>query len=231
MQFVIPAAPPAVLPVVGSAAVFPVHRIYCVGRNYVDHAIEMGGTGREPPFFFMKPADAVFPVAYAEVAELPYPDMTEDFQYELELVAAIGKRGKNIAAADAMQYVWGYAIGLDMTRRDLQAEAKSLRRPWDTGKAFEQSAPIGPIHPAAEIGAPGNRAIQLSVNGQVKQKSTVDKLIWSLEEMIAYLSQYFTLQPGDLIMTGTPAGVAPVQKGDLMECKIEGLGELNIKVV
>lgn len=231
MQFVIPAVPPAVIPVVGSAALFPVHRIYCVGRNYVEHAIEMGGTGREPPFFFMKPADAVFPVAYAEVAELPYPDMTEDFQYELELVAAIGKTGKNIAAADAMQYVWGYAIGLDMTRRDLQAEAKSLRRPWDTGKAFEQSAPIGPIHPAAEIGAPGNRAIQLSVNGQVKQKSTVDKLIWSLEEMIAYLSQYFTLQPGDLIMTGTPAGVAPVQKGDLMECKIEGLGELNIKVV
>ena len=231
MQFVIPAVPPAVLPVVGSAALFPVHRIYCVGRNYVEHAIEMGGTGREQPFFFMKPADAVFPVAYAEVAELPYPDMTEDFQYELELVAAIGKTGKNIAAADAMQYVWGYAIGLDMTRRDLQAEAKSLRRPWDTGKAFEQSAPIGPIHPAAEIGAPGNRAIQLSVNGQAKQKSTVDKLIWSLEEMIAYLSQYFTLQPGDLIMTGTPGGVAPVQKGDLMECKIEGLGELNIKVV
>lgn len=231
MQFVIPAVPPVVIPVVGSAALFPVHRIYCVGRNYVEHAIEMGGTGREQPFFFMKPADAVFPVAYAEVAELPYPDMTEDFQYELELVAAIGKTGKNIAAVDAMQYVWGYAIGLDMTRRDLQAEAKSLRRPWDTGKAFEQSAPIGPIHPAAEIGAPGNRAIQLSVNGQVKQKSTVDKLIWSLEEMIAYLSQYFTLQPGDLIMTGTPAGVAPVQKGDLMECKIEGLGELNIKVV
>lgn len=231
MQFVIPAVPPAVIPVVGSAALFPVHRIYCVGRNYVEHAIEMGGTGREQPFFFMKPADAVFPVAYAEVAELPYPDMTEDFQYELELVAAIGKTGKNIAAVDAMQYVWGYAIGLDMTRRDLQADAKSLRRPWDTGKAFEQSAPIGPIHPAAEIGAPGNRAIQLSVNGQVKQKSTVDKLIWSLEEMIAYLSQYFTLQPGDLIMTGTPAGVAPVQKGDLMECKIEGLGELNIKVV
>ena len=231
MQFVIPALPPAAVPVAGSDAVFPVHRIYCVGRNYVDHAIEMGGTGREPPFFFMKPADAVFPVAYGTVAELSYPEMTEDFQYELELVAAIGKTGKNIAAADAMQYVWGYAIGLDMTRRDVQAEAKSLRRPWDTGKAFEQSAPIGPIHPAAEIGAPGNRAIQLSVNGQIKQKSTVDKLIWSIEAMIAYLSQYFTLQPGDLIMTGTPAGVSAVKKGDLMECKIEGLGELNIKVV
>jgi fumarylpyruvate hydrolase len=231
MQFVIPAVPPVVVPVVGSDAVFPVHRIYCVGRNYVDHAIEMGGTGREPPFFFMKPADAVFPVAYDVVAELPYPEMTKDFQYELELVAAIGKTGKNIAAADAMQYVWGYAIGLDMTRRDVQAEAKSLRRPWDTGKAFEQSAPVGPIHPAADIGVPGNRAIQLSVNGQVKQKSTVDKLIWSIEEMIAYLSQYFTLQPGDLIMTGTPAGVSAVNKGDLMECAIEGLGVLAIKVV
>ena len=231
MQFVIPAVPPAVVPVVGSDAVFPVHRIYCVGRNYVDHAIEMGGTGREPPFFFMKPADAIFPVAYGVTAELPYPEMTKDFQYELELVAAIGKTGKNIAAADAMQYVWGYAIGLDMTRRDVQAEAKSLRRPWDTGKAFEQSAPIGPIHPVAEVGVPGNRAIQLSVNGQVKQKSTVDKLIWSIEEMIAYLSQYFTLQPGDLIMTGTPAGVSAVNEGDLMECAIEGLGELSIKVV
>lgn len=230
MQFVIPALPPAAVPVVGSDALFPVHRIYCVGRNYVDHVIEMGGTGREPPFFFMKPADAVFPVAYGTVAELHYPDMTEDFQYELELVATIGKTGKNIAAADAMQYVWGYAIGLDMTRRDVQTEAKSLRRPWDTGKAFEQSAPIGPIHPAAEIDVSGNRAIQLSVNGQVKQKSTVDKLIWSIEEMIAYLSQYFTLQPGNLIMTGTPAGVSAVKKGDLMQCKIEGLGELNIKV-
>lgn len=231
MQFVIPTLPPTVLPVVRSDALFPVHRIYCVGRNYVAHAIEMGGTGREPPFFFMKPADAVFSVAYSALAELPYPDMTEDFQYELELVVAIGKTGKNIAAADAPEHVWGYAIGLDMTRRDVQAEAKSLRRPWDTGKAFEQSAPIGPIHPAAEIGALGNRAIQLSVNGQVKQQSTVDNLIWSIEEMIEYLSQYFTLQPGDLIMTGTPAGVSAIKRGDLMECKIEGLGKLNIKVV
>lgn len=231
MQFVIPAVPPATVPVVGTDALFPVHRIYCVGRNYVDHAIEMGATGREPPFFFMKPADAVFPVPYGTVGQLPYPAMTEDYQYELELVVAIGKTGENIAAADAMQYVWGYAIGLDMTRRDVQAEAKSLRRPWDTGKAFEQSAPIGPIHPASDIGAVGNRAIQLNVNGQTKQTSTVDKLIWNIEEMIAYLSQYFVLQPGDLIMTGTPAGVAAVKKGDLMEGSIEGLGELRLKVV
>lgn len=231
MQFVVPALPPAVLPVVGTDALFPVHRIYCVGRNYVEHAIEMGGTGREPPFFFMKPADAVFPVAYGTVAELPYPAMTADYQYELELVVAIGKAGKDIVAVDAMQHVWGYAIGLDMTRRDLQAEAKSLRRPWDTGKAFEQSAPIGPIHPATDTGAVGSRAIELRVNGQIQQKSTVDKLIWSMEEMIACLSQYFLLQPGDLIMTGTPAGVAALRKGDLMEGEIEGLGELRLRIV
>lgn len=231
MQFVVPALPPAVLPVHGTDALFPVHRIYCVGRNYVEHAIEMGGTGREPPFFFMKPADAVFPVAYDTVAELPYPAMTADYQYELELVVAIGKVGKDIAAADAMQHVWGYAIGLDMTRRDLQAEAKSLRRPWDTGKAFEQSAPIGPIHPATDIGTVGSRAIELRVNGHTRQKSTVDKLIWSIEEMIVFLSQYFLLQPGDLIMTGTPAGVAALSKGDLMEAAIEGLGKLRLRIV
>ncbi len=231
MQFVVPALPPAVLPVLGTDALFPVHRIYCVGRNYVEHAIEMGGTGREPPFFFMKPADAVFPVVYGTVAELPYPAMTADYQYELELVVAIGKAGKDIAAADAMQHVWGYAIGLDMTRRDLQAEAKSLRRPWDTGKAFEQSAPIGPIHPATDTAAVDSRAIELRVNGQIQQKSTVDKLIWSIEEMIAFLSQYFLLQPGDLIMTGTPAGVATLKKGDLMEAAIEGLGELRLRIV
>jgi fumarylpyruvate hydrolase len=210
---------------------FPVHRIYCVGRNYVDHAIEMGGTGREPPFFFMKPADAVLPVSAGTLGELPYPDMTADFQYELELVVAIGKSGKNIAANVAMEYVYGYAIGLDMTRRDLQAEAKSLRRPWDTGKAFEHSAPIGPIHPVNVVGEAGTRAIRLKVNGEIRQSSTVDKLIWSIEEMIEYLSGYFVLQPGDLILTGTPAGVAAVKKGDLMEGTIEGLGTLQLKVV
>jgi fumarylpyruvate hydrolase len=231
MQFVIPAVPTVTVPVVGTDALFPVHRIYCVGRNYVDHAIEMGGTGREPPFFFMKPADAVFTVPEGKVGELPYPEMTADFQYELELVVAIGKTGKNIAAADAMQHVWGYAIGLDMTRRDLQAEAKSLRRPWDTGKAFEQSAPIGPIHPKGDIGEVGARTIQLKVNGEIKQTSTVDKLIWSIEEMIEYLSKYFLLQPGDLILTGTPAGVAAVKKGDVLEGTIDGLGMLQLKII
>ncbi|HTH43677.1 MAG TPA: fumarylacetoacetate hydrolase family protein [Oxalicibacterium sp.] len=231
MQFVIPASPPVTLPVVGSDAVFPVRRVYCVGRNYVDHAIEMGGTGREPPFFFMKPGDAVLPVPYGTLVDLPYPAMTADFQYELELVVAIGKGGDNIAAADAMEHVWGYAIGLDMTRRDLQAEAKSLRRPWDTGKAFEHSAPIGPVHPASAVGAPGARTIELKVNGEVRQHSTVDKLIWRIDEMIEYLSRYFTLQPGDLILTGTPAGVAAVARGDVMEGSVEGLGTLQLKVV
>jgi len=231
MQFAVPPSPPVTLPVVGSDAVFPVHRVYCVGRNYVEHAIEMGATGREPPFFFMKPADAVLPVPYDEVVELPYPAMTEDFQYELELVVAIGKGGDNIAAGDAMRHVWGYAIGFDMTRRDLQAEAKSLRRPWDTGKAFEHSAPVGPIHPAAAVGVPGARTIELQVNGAVRQRSTVDKLIWSIEEMIEYLSRYFTLRPGDLILTGTPAGVSAVVRGDVMEGRIEGLGRLQLKVV
>jgi fumarylpyruvate hydrolase len=231
MSFAIPPLPPVTLPVVGTDALFSVHRIYCVGRNYVEHAIEMGATGREPPFFFMKPADAVLPVPYGEVIALPYPAMTADFQYELELVVAIGMGGDNIAAADAMQHVWGYAIGLDMTRRDLQAEAKSLRRPWDTGKAFEHSAPIGPIHPAAEVGIVGARMIELRVNGALRQHSTVDKLIWSIEEMIEYLSRYFTLQAGDLILTGTPAGVAAVMPGDLMQGSIEGLGTLQLKVV
>ena len=230
MSFVIPAVAQPTLPVVGTDALFPVHRVYCVGRNYVDHAIEMGATGREPPFFFMKPASTVFPVAYEQEAQLPYPDKTQDYQYELELVVAIGKGGVDIKAEDALDHVWGYAIGLDMTRRDLQSEAKSLRRPWDTGKAFEQSAPVGPIHPAADVGPAGNRTITLRVNNETRQHSTVDKLIWSIEEMIAYLSGYFTLQPGDLIMTGTPAGVGPVVKGDRMECSIEGLGTLNIQV-
>lgn len=231
MSFVIPAPSQPALPVAGSDAQFPVRRIYCVGRNYVDHAIEMGATGREPPFFFMKPGDAVFPVQYGQEAQLPYPDKTEDYQFELELVVAIGKGGKNIKAADALAHVWGYAIGLDMTRRDLQSEAKNLRRPWDTGKAFEHSAPIGPVHPASEVGAAGTRSLTLRVNNETRQHSTVDRMIWNIEEMIEYLSDYFTLQPGDLILTGTPAGVSAVRRDDQLEGSIEGLGTLKIKIV
>jgi fumarylpyruvate hydrolase len=223
-----PSAVPAI-PVAGRNELFPVHRIYCVGRNYVEHAKEMGATGREPPFFFMKPADAVLPVADGTTGEMPYPPMTADLHHEVELVVAIGRSGANIAAADAIQHVWGYAIGLDMTRRDLQGEAKKLGRPWDTGKGFEASAPIGPIHPANNALITSG-AIQLNVNGAVRQKSDIGKLIWNVAETIEHLSKYFTLQPGDLIFTGTPEGVAAVQKGDLLEGSIAGLGELRVKI-
>ena len=233
MQYVIEPPVQASVPVHGSDEVFPVHRIYCVGRNYVEHAKEMGHTGREAPFFFTKPADAVLPVAYGTVGEMPYPSMTADLQHEIELVVAIGKGGKDIAAADAMAHVWGYAVGLDMTRRDLQGEAKKLGRPWCTGKAFDHSAPIGPIHPAGADVARGveHATILLMVNGETRQKSTTDKLIWNIAETIEHLSKFFELQPGDLIFTGTPEGVAAVQKGDLLEGGIGGLGELAVKLV
>lgn len=231
MQFVIQPQPIAAVPVAGSAAVFPVHRIYCVGRNYVEHAKEMGGTGREAPFFFMKPADAVLPVAHGATGEMPYPGMTSDLHHEIELVVAIGKGGKNIAAADALDHVWGYAVGLDMTRRDLQGEAKKLGRPWCTGKGFDHAAPIAPIHPVSETGHISSGEIRLAVNGQSRQKSTVDKLIWNVAETIEHLSKYYELQPGDLIFTGTPEGVAAVKTGDVLEGAIDGLGELRVKIV
>jgi fumarylpyruvate hydrolase len=231
MQFAIPASPIATVPVAGSDAVFPVHRIYCVGRNYVEHAKEMGATGREAPFFFLKPADAVLPVAQGSVGEMPYPGMTSDLHHEIELVVAIGKGGSNIPAADAQQHVWGYAVGLDMTRRDLQGEAKKLGRPWCTGKGFDHSAPIGPIHPVAGTGPINSGDIQLNVNGETRQKSDIDKLIWNVAETIEHLSKYFELRPGDLIFSGTPAGVAAVKRGDLLEGSIAGLGDLRVKIV
>jgi fumarylpyruvate hydrolase len=231
MQFAIPPQPAAVVPVAGRDEVFPVHRIYCVGRNYVEHAKEMGHTGREAPFFFLKPADTVLPVPHGTTGEMPYPSMTNDLHHEIELVVAIGKGGKNIAAADAMQHIWGYAVGLDMTRRDLQAEAKKLGRPWCTGKGFDFSAPIAPIHPITETGPINQGAIYLNVNGVARQKSDIEKLIWNVAETIEHLSKYFELQPGDLIFTGTPEGVAAVKQGDLLEGGIAGLGELRFKVV
>ena len=231
MSYVIPAAIQPSVPVTGSVDTFPVHRIYCVGRNYVDHAKEMGHTGREAPFFFMKPSDAILPVPAGTTGALPYPAHTQDFQHEMELVVAIGKGGSDIGVDEALGHVWGYAAGLDMTRRDLQGEAKKLGRPWDTGKAFEQSAPIGPITPAAQAGDMGQAAITLHVNGAVRQSSTIDMLIWNVAETIADLSKYFTLQPGDLIYTGTPAGVAPVQRGDELVGAITGLDTLRVKVV
>lgn len=231
MSYVIPAPIHPSVPVTGSVDTFPVHRIYCVGRNYVDHAKEMGHTGREAPFFFMKPSDAILPVPAGTTGALPYPAHTQDFQHEMELVVAIGKGGSDIGVDEALGHVWGYAAGLDMTRRDLQGEAKKLGRPWDTGKAFEQSAPIGPITPAAQAGDMGQAAITLHVNGAVRQSSTIDMLIWNVAETIADLSTYFTLQPGDLIYTGTPAGVAAVQRGDELVGAITGLDTLRVKVV
>ena len=229
MSLVIAAPAPITIPVAGGGS-FPVRRIYCVGRNYEEHAKEMGFTGREPPFFFMKPADAIVNVAEGTIGEIPYPAGTSNLHYEIELVAAIGIGGANIKAADAMKHVWGYAVGLDMTRRDLQGVAKKEGRPWEIGKAFDQSAPIGPIVPAAAAGNPGNAAITLSVNGQMKQSSSTSKLIWSIAESIEHLTTYWRLEPGDLIFTGTPEGVGAVVSGDLMEGAVAGVGSLKVQV-
>lgn len=230
MSYVIPPAPQASVPVVGSAQRFPVHRIYCVGRNYAEHAKEMGFTGREPPFFFMKPADAVLPVNPGETGQMPYPTLTEDLHHEIELVVAIGKGGKHIAAADALSHIWGYAVGLDMTRRDLQGEMKKQGRPWCIGKGFEASAPIGPITPAAQAGDVQQAAIWLQVNGTDRQRSSVGQLIWNIAETIEHLSAAWELQPGDLIFTGTPEGVGAVVRGDVLEGGIDGLGTLRVAV-
>ena len=230
MSYVFPPPAPTSVPVIGSADRFAVHRIYCVGRNYAEHAKEMGFTGREPPFFFMKPADAVFVVNEGDIATLPYPSLTANLHHEIELVVAIGKGGKNIAAADALQHVYGYAIGLDMTRRDLQNEMKKQGRPWCIGKGFDDSAPIGPITPATQAGEVAQAAIWLQVNGQERQRSHVSQLIWSIAETIEHLSSAWTLQPGDLIYTGTPEGVGAVVQGDLLEAGIDGLGTLHLRV-
>lgn len=226
-------SPPAVasVPVLGSAARFAVHRIYCVGRNYAEHAKEMGFTGREPPFFFMKPADAVVPVSADEIGTLPYPSLTANLHHEVELVVAIGKGGKNIPAATALQHVYGYAVGLDMTRRDLQNDMKKQGRPWCIGKGFDHSAPLGPITPAEQAGDVAQAALWLQVNGQERQRSSVAQLIWSIAETIEYLSAAWALQPGDLIYTGTPEGVGAVVQGDLLEAGIDGLGTLRLRVV
>ncbi len=223
--------PPAIvsLPVAGSGE-FPVHRIYCVGRNYAEHAQEMGFSGREPPFFFMKPADAVLPVADGQTGRMAYPPLTSNLHHEIELVVAIGRAGADIQATDAPSHIWGYAVGLDMTRRDLQNDMKKQGRPWSIGKGFDQSAPIGPLVPAQQAGDMGKGAITLSVNGTVKQKGDLADLIWSINETIAHLSAAWTLQPGDLIFTGTPAGVGAVVRGDLMEGAIAGLGLLKVAV-
>ena len=233
MSFVI--TPPAIpsVPVQGGAAgeSFPVHRIYCVGRNYVEHAIEMGHSGREAPFFFMKPADAVLPVAEGTVGQMHYPTLSNSLHHEMELVVAIGKGGRDIPAAHAMQHVWGYAVGLDMTRRDLQTDAKKLGRPWCIGKGFDESAPIGPIRRAEDCSLTADSVIALDVNGQPRQASTLGKLIWSVAEIIEHISKAWTLAPGDLIVSGTPEGVAAVEVGDTLRGRIDGVGTLELKIV
>ena len=217
--------------VLGGSRRFPVQRIFCVGRNYEDHAKEMGFTGREPPFFFMKPADAVIAVAPGETGRLPYPSLTKNFHHEIELVVAIGKGGKDIPAAQASQHIFGYAVGLDMTRRDLQNDMKKQGRPWCIGKAFDGSAPIGPITPSQAVKDIENADISLEVNGKVRQHSQINKLIWNIAETIEQLSAAWELQAGDLIYTGTPEGVAAVVQGDLLIGTISGLETLRIQVV
>ena len=226
-------APPAAvsLPVAGSADTFPVRRVYCVGRNYVEHAKEMGFTGREPPFFFLKPADALLVVPEGQVGRMPYPSLTKDLHHEVELVVAIGSGGRDVRAADAMRHVWGYAVGLDMTRRDLQGEMKKQGRPWEIGKGFDHAAPIGPIVPVSKTGILTQGRIWLTVNGAARQDSDISKLIWNVDETIEHLSQYFELAPGDLIFTGTPEGVAAVQRGDVLEGGVDGVGKLKVKIV
>jgi len=213
------------LPVEGSEQRFPVGRIYCVGRNYAEHAREMGhDPNREPPFFFMKPANSIV----QNNATLAFPVETKEVHHEIELVVAIGKGGKNIPVEKSLDHVWGYGVGLDMTRRDLQGEAKKMGRPWEMGKAFDESAPCTALKPAAKIGHPAKGAIWVKVNGQTKQQGDLSQQIWNVQEQIAYLSKLVTLQPGDLIFTGTPAGVGPVNPGDKLEGHIDGVGDLAI---
>ena len=232
MAFVFTPEAPVAVPVAGSDEQVAVRRVYCVGRNYAAHAREMGfDPDREPPFFFCKPADAVVPVAKGETLEIAYPSQTSNYHYEAELVAVIGKSGANIPVEQALDYVYGYAVGLDMTRRDLQMKMREMGRPWEIGKAFDESAPIGPIHRASDLGHIESGAITLSVNGETKQKSDVSNLIWSVAETIADLSKFFRLEPGDFIYTGTPEGVGAVKAGDLMVVGIDGLGELRARVV
>lgn len=230
LDYVVTAPAQPSVAVAGSARRFPVHRIYCVGRNYADHAREMGGTGREAPFFFMKPADAVVPAAGADRVSMPYPPLTSDLHHEVELVVAVGRGGRDIAAADALDHVWGYAVGLDMTRRDLQSAMKRAGKPWSIAKGFDASAPIGPITPRDQAGAIEHARVALQVNGQTRQSSRTDCMSWSVAELIAELSRAWTLQPGDLIYSGTPAGVGPVAVGDELVATIDGLQALRVLI-
>jgi fumarylpyruvate hydrolase len=226
-DFVIPAPSVTAVPVVGGGD-FPVRRVFCVGRNYAEHAREMGSDpDREPPFFFMKPADALL----MNDADMPYPSASNDLHHEMELIVALSEGGTDIQEADALRHVWGYAAGLDMTRRDLQNAAKKEGKPWDMGKGFDHSAPIGLMVPASKVGHPAKGLIELKVNGKVRQTSDLSKMIWNIPETIAYLSRLVRLAPGDLIFTGTPENVAAVQRGDLLEGVVEGVGTVRTRIV
>ncbi|KTQ97061.1 fumarylacetoacetate hydrolase [Aureimonas ureilytica] len=227
MTYVVSAPPQPSVAVAGSEARFPVRRIFCVGRNYAAHAREMGrDPDREPPFFFTKPADAVV----GDGETVAYPPETANFHYEAELVVAIGEGGRDIDEARALDHVWGYAVGNDLTRRDLQLQAREQGRPWDWGKAFDRSAVVGPLRPVSEVGHPATGRIRLSVNGETKQDADLSELIWSVPEIIAILSRSMELKPGDLVMTGTPAGVGPLKPGDRCEIEIEGLGAITTRI-
>lgn len=222
-------APPDIsaLPVEGTSELFPVNRIFCIGRNYAAHAVEMGhDPDQEPPFFFFK-----HPSNITTGGTFPYPTQSSDVHHEIELIVALSKGGTDIAVNDALDHVYGYGVGLDMTRRDLQGEAKKLGRPWEVGKSFEKSAPAGPLVPASRIGHPDTGKVLLTVNGEPRQEGDLNQLLWKVPEIIAVLSQYFELQPGDLIMSGTPSGVGPVEKGDVLVGSVEGVGEITVRVV
>jgi len=232
MKTVIPASAPILLPVAGSDESFPVRRVFCIGRNYAEHAIEMGhDPDRDPPFFFEKHPTCLLPSAAPDGGKFPYPQKSEDVHHEIELVVALGKGGNDISVEHAFDHVWGYAVGIDFTRRDLQGIAKKMGRPWGIGKSFDNAGPIGMLHPLAEAGHMAQGHIRLDVNGETRQDGNLNEMIWKIPETIAYLSEYFTLGAGDLIMTGTPAGVGPVKKGDVLEGHVQGLSSIRVEVV
>ncbi len=226
-EYVIDAPRPVTLPVAGTDARFPVRRVYCIGRNYAAHAIEMGhDPDREDPFFFQKNPDNL-----DTSGEFPYPPKSSDVHHEIEIAVMLKSGGTNIPLERALDHVYGYALALDMTRRDLQGEMKKAGRPWEIGKAFERSAPVGPVHPVSEVGHPDHGRVALTVNGELRQEGDLNQMIWKVPEMISYLSDYFELAAGDVILSGTPSGVAAVEKGDTMDLSVEGLGHMTVKVV
>ncbi|MDO5058067.1 MAG: fumarylacetoacetate hydrolase family protein [Lautropia sp.] len=230
MSFVFAPAPVVGLAVTSQSARFPVHRVFCVGQNYADHAIEMGSSGREAPFFFMKPARSVVPAGASQTLTVPYPAGTSELHHEVELVVAIGQEARDITADSAAACIWGYAVGLDLTRRDLQAALKAKGRPWEVAKGFEASAPVGPVTPVAQTGLLTQVPIRLDVNDQPRQQGNIDQMIWKVNEIIAHLSQHWQLMPGDLVFTGTPAGVSALQPGDRLRAEVAGLAPLQVTI-